>query len=173
MHGQLNHRPKPRQSLEGSQQRSAGGTENFRGSGPGAVHLECSRSVGSTLQHSGVRGEGAGPGAGGRGLRTDPASRPFCASPSGNVAGAASFHGGWREQGGWGRRGAGGWGAELFKVFKGETARQQAAGQRPCCARLSSRQRHTHMDTTSALPSLNCMMKGWSWGDGGGGGGYR
>lgn len=38
-----------------------------------------------------------------------------------------------------------------------------AGGQRPCWARLSSRQRHTHMDTTSALPSLNWMMKGWSW----------
>lgn len=31
------------------------------------------------------------------------------------------------------------------------------------CPRLSSKQRHTHMDTTSALPSLYCLMNGWSW----------
>lgn len=31
----------------------------------------------------------------------------------------------------------------------------------PCWLRLSSRALHTHMDTTVAFPSLNCMMNGW------------
>lgn len=31
----------------------------------------------------------------------------------------------------------------------------------PCWFRLSSSALHTHMDTTVAFPSLNCMMNGW------------
>lgn len=33
----------------------------------------------------------------------------------------------------------------------------------PCVDRRSSSILHTHMDTTSAFPSLYCMMNGWPW----------
>lgn len=36
----------------------------------------------------------------------------------------------------------------------------------PCVDRRSSSILHTHMDTTSAFPSLYCMMNGWPWGRG-------
>lgn len=35
----------------------------------------------------------------------------------------------------------------------------------PFWLRLSSSTLHTHMDTTAAFPSLNCMMNGWPCGE--------
>lgn len=35
----------------------------------------------------------------------------------------------------------------------------------PFWLRLSSSALHTHMDTTAAFPSLNCMMNGWPCGE--------